>query len=996
MSSDTQSRIRKMVTGFVLLLVSVAQPSLAQETPSTVKIHSPVAREAMNLRFRRSKDPGLLMEQLYSASLFQQGYSHDEIVSRTVEKRREWDSLRRTGIKGEWKLDEKWATVVRLLGRLATQSRGGGSAGVEMANLMILYAEDVMRKEKIPRAAQRILEDFTAWEDSDRFSPARSVFDATYDTYDKYPDYRRTWDALFLTTYGFRPNASTLEVMENDPEFAENIWLRRISQETHLIEQIGADVAMLRNETHQAKKDIINRTDAILQHTLNLEETARSRRQGQIEELEIEGYRSAIRLAATVIGFNDRKLGRQILATGNAIFSMHDGIRAYEAAKKIGANANLAGLTLTWNVAGAALALTGVFMDTGPTADEIILEEIHKLQTQIQKVRQEMHGRFDQVHEHLDGIYESMNRGFDILVKNNAEQLRQLTGIRNALSNARTQLNDVIKMQLDTQSIMVRQGELLRDLFIELDLAPCTRRYRGDETDRMTLTQFLNCRAKIETLSAQLPGLQLPDPSSQITGATWLQFRPDRTISWSFAEFKRLLRHTGPEGVHLANQLPESVVGPQAWFYVVDMHDKFLAYHPDHAASDAEAIARSEFVGNMRRQRAELVSYAKAISDEVSAFHAGRPSTVFSKLLQEAWSRSSQGTLLSLVEDNYNRYYEDRSLSGIRVRKESGKMVSEISFEGDDPYGWRPMGSFYGVRELPEWIKVSDEACSDHSIDQSVLDVLRQSFHRDGILSFVPPEYVMLARLGLGHFDICGASEIKKSTHISECTNADPYRCSPPSSWKRTFMPISLQISFSGSENCVSKNLLNKTSRKVDRHARNSDQFYKPDEDDFLKAIEDIKDSTDMSSTQSLWGTLDDTCHQYYLDRFKEKHQVLSNYVRDKVFESEDFKIIERDMLIANTYLRSWFGLAFDNLIGRSDVVTSIVLGEIGFPDIRQMLKTSQYAGFASVLEKGVGEEILALKDELRSLALYDDIEMYGYGHRVLTGTHFDNIGGVD
>ena len=201
------------------------------------------------------------------------------------------------------------------------------------------------------------------------------------------------------------------------------------------------------------------------------------------------------------------------------------------------------------------LTVAGIFTG-GPTNDEIILDEIGRLRDQVHEMRNEMHKRFDGVHDHLDAIYDDMNSGFELLIKNDARNARKINDIMRKIGNARSQLSDIIGLQLDTQAIMVQQGELLLDTIIKLALAECTRKYEGDD-DQMTVKEFRNCRAKIETLSAQLPSLQL-DPESSEGRDKWLKARPDRTVSLSLKEFRRLLESIGPEGGRTRRRVAES------------------------------------------------------------------------------------------------------------------------------------------------------------------------------------------------------------------------------------------------------------------------------------------------------------------------------------------------------------------------------------------------------------------------------------------------------
>ena len=627
------------LTSFAQDMVSAAQ----------AEVRPPYAREAMVWDYRRTQDPGSLAEQMLAEELFNRGVPHEGIVDQVLAKRREWAALKETATTGAWHAD-KYATVAaRGLGRLASHYLGGGGVGVEVADLMIMAYEDQMAGHEVPRATQRLAEELHE-QDDNLASPEDNVFALVEETYRKQPRFRRTWDELFLPKYGFTPDASDQTVMDRVPDFADHELIARIR-----------DALNEGGDQTKALLDVAERSweDARTQQAQRDAEAAR-RQEEQRATFDTAGYRAAGNLAATVIGFSDPELGRQIRATNDAVFRVRDAIEAFEAARDVGANLTLASFALTGNVVGASLALMSAFGDSGPSADEIILEQIHKLREEVQEVRKEMHERFDQVrnemhrrfegvHDQLDGMYASTVEAFNVVLGENRENHEQVV---NGLEDARLQLAGIAGTQLDTQFILVRATESLAGLIEDLEMAPCVRLHDPAGGDPMTISKFRDCRAQIEALGDQLPGLQLlgNEPPSGTTQAAWLEARPDRTISQSLGRFQRLLRATGPEGTDRAAALAETVVGPDAWFYVVDQHDWFLSEYPEHA-SEGGSEEGARFARTMRVQRADLVGYAEAIRDELLAFQEDSRPTVFSKLLDEAWSPEAADTVLATIAD---------------------------------------------------------------------------------------------------------------------------------------------------------------------------------------------------------------------------------------------------------------------------------------------------------------------------------------------------------
>ena len=973
-----------MAAALSFLLIVVSGTSTARETRALL------AREAMIHHSRQTKDPGHLLEQAYSAALFHQKLPHDEIVRRTIEKRREWKALRRTGLEGEWRTSEKGKTLIRAIGRIATQPIGWGSTGVEGANMVIHYYEDWMRGREVPRATQRLAERYQEIE-KDFASPEGAVFESVVGLYKENADFRKTWDQLFLGRYGFRPNASDQTVMEKYPDFAKHEWVRKIWEEV----QAGGDEREVLRTMHEMQDKNLKSIDETLQRMdtsykemrKQLTDEEQHRIATSVEAIEMAGYRSAVSLAATVIGFGNPKLGNQIRATSDAVFGVRAALKTYETAQTLGANMNLASLALTSNVAGAVLTVVDVF-SSGPTADEIILEELGRLRQQVHEIRQEMHKRFDGVHDHLDEIYDTMNRGFDLLIDNDARNARKMDGIKREINHARAQLSDIRGLQLDTQSIIVQQGELLLHTINRHQLAPCTRAYGMGDGDRMSVEKFRDCRAIIETLSEQLPELQLGEDLQTPTAlSAWLDARSDRTIAQSFKTFKRLLEATGAEGKERAAGLPESVVGPEAWFYVVETHDQFLAEHQAHAARDAEAIAASDFVRSMRQRRDDLRRYAEAIKDELRAFQQAERETVFSGLFEEAWGPSGRETLTQLIQNGYDSFYEDKDRSGIRTIRQDGAVIPEVSFDGD-PYAWRPMKMFY-PQGLPEWVSGYECHFRHTGTPRRVVESFRQYLHGDGILRFVHPNDVMLARLGIVDLNACV---------ISSPSYLGPRVANMPLGRFGLFLRLEIWAYKNGAPACSGK--ISDTRRRnaypfVARHPERWMAGDAPPEltdgnlRGFRSFIENLK-KPDRPSLND--ATSNPACQQLYLSHFSEKKEALLRYVWDRLSRSKHFRDMDRNVSIANAHLRSWIALAFHDAVEDSDMMAAVALGWAGFPGLQQLLETSQDAGLSPRdLVGEVTKRFGLLAKAFRSAAMRE-AATYGYGHRILIGTRFGNL----
>ena len=120
-------------------------------------------------------------------------------------------------------------------------------------------------------------------------------------------------------------------------------------------------------------------------------------------------------------------------------------------------------------------------------------------------------------------------------------------------------------------------------------------------------------------------------------------------------------------------------------------------------------------------------------------------------------------------------------------------------------------------------------------------------------------------------------------------------------------------------------------------------------------------------------------------------------------YTDESIRALEWDMAIRNAYLRSWLGLAFNRVIGRSDIVHEIVVEEaIRLPDREtdwpkfprptlvdgDQRVVARDAGFVEI-DYELRERRQLWEDALRSQQM-QDVVLHGFGHALLTGTRFD------
>ena len=604
-------------------------------------------------------------------------------------------------------------------------------------------------------------------------------------------------------------------------------------------------------------------------------------------------------------------------------------------------------------------------------------------------------------------------------------------------------------IQLDTQDILVTQHRLLRDVLVDLDLAPCLReRDATVPSDGMSSSELLDCLARIETLEGHLQGLQFHQRVSLESVANLASDHPDRAVNLSFQEFKRLLSATGAGGAGRGAALPDAVVGPDTWFTVAELHGRFLDIHSERAAPYSDDIRGGEFATSMKQWRAGLKSYMEAIREELHVFQAGDRPTAFSVLFDEM--REKERTLDGIMRKLLTEYYRGNQYTGRRITEEDGDTAIEVAYH-EGPYsGWnarlRVDGNERSVvdldledlyrNEVPSWITVTDECNDEFSRSYEIKLSLKEGnfggwLEGDGILDFVADrDDTYPARLGVGVIEVCieyarvepEDDQVRYSDQVGtrlwieydvrsklvvevyfrgsdECERETLAR-------ERIFYDYGFKVEglaypkfgFSRSRRDQYKKLLN--SARVDSEWRVREMM--------KQAIQKIReeDAEMIKKDKHREGRTLSDCHEGYVEAFAYKQQELSEYLKRKLEELESVRTLSRDIALANLHIRSWLSIAFRDLLGQSYLFTALTSGEVAIRTPQEILEEGENCYAWELwrvwrVERDVEDEmeercrfdrsLKRFENILKSQAMHDVVD-YGYGNRVLTDTRFGNL----
>lgn len=155
------------------------------------------------------------------------------------------------------------------------------------------------------------------------------------------------------------------------------------------------------------------------------DQQARQEAEEQAEEAarayqeKIQAAESGIYVISTLIGFIDEDAGHQVEVVASSLLQIGDALSGWSKAiaglNTLEALTSLSTVVMTGNVLGAVMNIVSLFGSSGPTPEQMILEEIGKLREQVNELRVEMHERFDRIDETLNEIYSTMQDRFDKL-----------------------------------------------------------------------------------------------------------------------------------------------------------------------------------------------------------------------------------------------------------------------------------------------------------------------------------------------------------------------------------------------------------------------------------------------------------------------------------------------------------------------------------------------------------------------------------------------------
>ncbi len=357
----------------------------------------------------------------------------------------------------------------------------------------------------------------------------------------------------------------------------------------------------------------------------------------------------AVDFSVQLIGLVNPKLAGQVETIKHATVATEAAVSSYLAAvrefKALGTAASIKDkLKLTSSSFDFASGLVGIgfqifsmFGDSGPTADQIILEQIQRLSQQIEGLRMEMHDRFDRIDGALNAILETLHNRFGQIDYNQRIIIGDLNTIRTELISIQARLNRL------EQYFGRWLQDIQKDQFAQ-NVSACLN-YRRFGLGDMPATEFIRCASFFSSwvtstsLRDLWAGTGRTDFSDAGIADNIFNFPLSVNINW-LAQFPAANLGLAPLS---ATVLPN----PYEWVLGTQAYRQLLREWPQYGAN----VSPTDLEG--MEQLGYAVQNAVA-SGPTAGAGATTPSPLFDALISKYRSKvSSLRNNVTLIEQNY-------------------------------------------------------------------------------------------------------------------------------------------------------------------------------------------------------------------------------------------------------------------------------------------------------------------------------------------------------
>ena len=533
----------------------------------------------------------------------------------------------------------------------AVKKLPAGTGGIAAESAKVVYQQFSGLDPSAPGIDQVARAVDTSLHSVDLFGTARSIFSEAIDLA-KRPGWSLYASAhnLAFATETAPVSATAAQMLANNPQLEMLDDLNQLLKSNGTIETSLSELRGLVEDTMgkiqesqrkaQATLDDLTQGQAVLLDYVHNEQVRQAKadeaaRSAAAEQATLSVLNAGVSILSGLVSLFDPKAGKAVQLVGSAAIQIGlASVKFAAMAAAVGfgnALTSLAGAALTGNIIGAVMSLLPLFLDSGPSPEQMILDQISALREDVRKLGQRMEDRFDHVDEVLRTIYGQMMAQFDAikLVLGRVQiDTADIKARLNILSNRLTHLEGGVWAT-------VTDG-FRRDLWHTVDSALGYQRRTGHP---LPYDDYLAADSKFYTWATH-------DASDQ--AATGPHDR-----DWSMTNIaEELAKYPLDANISYLAQLPltfglpalssGTLANPQDWYVAARAFTLLQLNNPTMAARNPALRSEIEEISAVGR-RLEGVEKAVTSGDVDTATH---PVTPLNPLFRE-------------LVTNYNRYADD-------------------------------------------------------------------------------------------------------------------------------------------------------------------------------------------------------------------------------------------------------------------------------------------------------------------------------------------------
>ena len=978
----SKTQIRAMRILYLLATFIVAAVGLTFGTQATASTTNAIApsqtalyKSTVQFKLAAENKPEIYALMATATAAAREGKSAKEIVEAVARARQAQFAARSIRETGKWISPNASSMIIDAASALG--SNRGGPALAALARGTLWTVEAAGRGRKIYWAYRQHTSDRLTEPEAQRY-----ILDRFTTGYDDYPELKKATPDLAIThEIGISPSSTREMLVASAPDKEQRDMMKRLLDaqgDQHKLTQLTVTMlADIRLDQAGLTKTTLPELDDVKQlveqDKISRARAKREMRARQALAIKIRGVESMVYLASTLIGLDDPQLGHQIQTIGDASIKVYNAWNTFaEVTQGFSELRGFASAALSADLVGAALAVVGLFIDAGPTPDEIIIEQIGELREQVEQGRVQMHQRFNLVDRRLVDIHTTLVGGLDDL-KGELKKDREAAA----------------RFSAEMQEKLVKQQELLTDLYpASIDraqailksiqdraLAECVRR-RELTTIPIPFESFVNCVAQIQSLvlDGEIERLQIRSPYSHQNLVEALLKFPDSTVNAAARKFHEI----SPRVKAGKALFPDSIVGPESWIFVARAHDSFLRDWPQHRG---KLRSNASYAKRMNEHRDKLEQAIEAIGADLVAYSEGEgEKTAFGALVGSV--REKKKAIARAIKRASRKWRKARQVKGeprwdrapgtagswprLR-RKQRDALLGDTKrvVYGGEACRDREWKNFENGTSLFFWLdprlprQISNGESKDERDERFAQQEKRlEERVRKDLWNMLPRSIGAMLATGLGKLEVCMLGNLNKGKNNRE--GSTTLRSAPnqndPSRGAYYRIRYRAKVLF---------NVRWRAKCERGTFERDADGFGKSNMDleiavwpkeNYRSAYHDITvDTADLNRSlrsqlmKDAYGKArddaerlierlardleDSSCIETYRKLFfKKKRAWISDVIVGSTAIAKAISDYDREVKIANAYVRAWIRLALYDAIGLSDLVAALATGSVRFP----------------------------------------------------------------